>query len=317
VARLIGCIALACCMPWGIDAAAQDYPAKPIRVIVGPGPDIVARLFGQKFTDAWGQQVVVETRPGGGGTIAAELVAKAPPDGYTLLLASAAYTINAVLQPGPVDLTRDFSAVALCASAPFILLVHPSMPVHTVKELIALAKARPGQIYYASSGNGTPPHLAGELFKSMAHVNLVHVPYKNAAPALIDVVGGQVQMMFAITSIALGQVQAGKVRGLAVSSAQRSSLAPELPTLAESGLPGFEVIGWNGLLAPAGTAKRVVAKLNAEVARALKQADVVQRLAGAGYDAASGNTPEQFSDYIKAEIAKWAKLVKETGAKVD
>ena len=304
-------------MPWGIDAAAQDYPAKPIRVIVGPGPDIVARLFGQKFTDAWGQQVVVETRPGGGGTIAAELVAKAPPDGYTLLLASAAYTINAVLQPGSTDLVRDFSAVALCASAPFILVVHPSMPAHTVKELIALAKAKPGQIYYASSGNGTPPHLAGELFKSMAHVNLVHVPYKNAAPALIDVVGGQVQMMFAITSIALGQVQAGKVRGLAVSSARRSSLAPQLPTLAESGLPGFEVIGWNGLLAPAGTAKPVVAKLNAEVARALRQADVVQRLAGAGYDAAAGNTPEQFSDYIRAEIAKWAKLVKETGARVD
>jgi tripartite-type tricarboxylate transporter receptor subunit TctC len=208
---------------------AQDFPVKPMRIIVGPGPDIVARIFGQKFTEAWGQQVVVETRPGGGGTIAGELVAKAQPDGYMLLLASAAYTINAVMQPGTFDLTKDFSAVVFCASAPFVLLVHPSMPVRTVQELVALAKGRPGQIYYASSGNGTPPHLAGELFKSMARINIVHVPYKNAAPALIDVVGGQVQMMFAITSIALPQVQVGKVRGLGVSSAQRTPLAPTLP----------------------------------------------------------------------------------------
>src|SRR5262249_50038705 len=171
--------------------------------------DIVARLFGQKFTEAWSQQVIVETRPGGGGTIAAETVAKAPPDGYTLLLSSASYTINAVLQPGATDIVRDFAAVGLCATAPFILAVHPSLPVHSLREFIALAKARPGQINYASSGNGTPPHLAGELFKSMAGVNLVHVPYKNAAPAMIDVVGGQVQVMFAITSISLPQVQAG------------------------------------------------------------------------------------------------------------
>ena len=298
-------------------AYAQDYPNKPIRIIVGPGPDIVARIFGQKFTEAWGQQAVVDTRPGGGGTIAAELVAKAAPDGYTLLLASAAYTINAVLQPSSFDLIRDFSAVAFCASAPFILVVNPSMPVRSVQEIIALAKSRPGQINYASSGNGTPPHLAGELFKSMAHINIVHVPYKNAAPALVDVVGGQVQMMFAITSISLGQVQAGKVRGLGVTSAQRSPLAPDLPTLAESGLPGYEVIGWNGLLAPAGTSRTVVSKINAEVQRSLKQPDVLQRLKGSAYDPAAANTPEQFAEYIKLEIAKWTKLVKETGMKVD
>ena len=308
---------LALALAFPPSAFAQDYPTKPIRIIVGPGPDIVARIFGQKFTETWGQQVIVETRPGGGGTIAAELVAKAPPDGYLLLLASAAYTINAVMQPGNFDLIRDFSAVAFCASAPFVLLVHPSMPVRTVQELVALAKARPGQIYYASSGNGTPPHLAGEMFRSMARINIVHVPYKNAAPALIDVVGGQVQMMFAITSIALPQVQANKVRGLGVSSAQRTPLAPTMPTLAESGLPGYEVTGWNGLLAPAGTPRAIVTKINAEVNRLLKQPEIVQRLSGSSYDAAASNTPEQYSEYIRLEIAKWAKVVKESGARVD
>jgi tripartite-type tricarboxylate transporter receptor subunit TctC len=298
-------------------AGAQEYPAKPIRIVVGPGPDIVARLFGQKFTEAWGQQVIVETRPGGGGTIAAESVAKAPPDGYTLLLSSASYTINAVLQPGPADIVRDFAAVGLCVTAPFIMMVHPSLPARSVKEFIALAKARPGQINYASSGNGTPPHLAGELFTSMAHVNLVHVPYKNAVPAMIDVVGGQVQVMFAITSISLPQVQAGKVRGLGVSSAQRSGLTPDLPTLAEAGLPGYEVIGWNGLNAPAGTPRAAVAKLNTEVARSLKQPDMLQRVKNAVYDPAPENTAEQFNEFMKREIAKWAKVVKESGAKVD
>jgi tripartite-type tricarboxylate transporter receptor subunit TctC len=245
------------------------------------------------------------------------MVAKATPDGYTMLLASAAYTINAVMQPGSFDLVKDFSPVVFCASAPFVLLVHSSVAARTVQELVALAKSKPGQLLYSSSGNGTPPHLAGELFKSMAGVNIVHVPYKNAAPALIDVVGGQVQMMFAITSIGLPQVQNGKVRGLGVSSAQRTPLAPAMPTIAESGLPGYEVIGWNGLLAPAGTPRAVIAKLNAEASRALKQPDLVQRLSGAFYDVAAANTPEQFSVYIRQEIAKWAKLVKETGAKVD
>jgi tripartite-type tricarboxylate transporter receptor subunit TctC len=311
--------ALALLLPAFAQAAdvTQSFPNKPLRVIVGPGPDIVGRLVGQKFTEAWGQQVIVETRPGGGGAIAGEMVSKATPDGYTMLLASAAYTINAVMQPGSFDLIKDFSPVVFCASAPFVLLVHPSVPAKTVQELVALAKAKPGVLLYSSSGNGTPPHLAGELFKSMAGVNIVHIPYKNAAPALIDVVGGQVQMMFAITSIGLPQVQNGKVRGLGVSSAQRTPLAPTMPTIAESGLPGYEVIGWNGLLAPAGTPRAVVAKLNAEATRALKQADLVQRLSGAFYDVSASNTPEQFATYLRQEIAKWAKLVKETGAKVD
>ena len=318
---VLGVLSAALCSAAAANAAAADeaqaFPNKPLRIIVGPGPDIVGRLVGQKLTETWGQQVIVETRPGGGGAIAGEMVSKATADGYTMLLASAAYTINAVMQPGSFDLVKDFSPVVFCASAPFVLLVHPTVPAKTVQELVALAKAKPGQLIYASSGNGTPPHLAGELFKSMAGVNILHVPYKNAAPALIDVVGGQVQMMFAITSVGLPQVQNGKVRGLGVSSAQRTPLAPTLPTIAESGYPGYEVTGWNGLLAPAGTPRAVVAKLNAEVTRAMKQPDLVQRLSGAFYDVAAPNTPEQYATYIRQEIAKWAKLVKDTGAKVD
>jgi tripartite-type tricarboxylate transporter receptor subunit TctC len=296
---------------------ARGFPSKPMRIIVGPGPDIVGRLVGQKLTEAWGQQVIVETRPGGGGNIAGEMVAKATPDGYTLLLASAAYTINAALQPGSFDLVKDFAPVVFCATAPFVLAVHPSVAARTVQELVALAKAKPGVLIYASSGNGTPPHLAGELFKSIAGVNILHVPYKNAAPALIDTVAGQVQMMFVITSVGLPQVQNGKLRGLGVSSAQRTPLAPSLPTIAESGLPGYEVIGWNGLIAPAGTPAAIVNKINAETSRALKQPDVMQRFSGAFYDMAPANTPEQYATYIRQEIAKWSKLVKETGARVD
>ena len=290
---------------------------RPIRVIVGPGPDIVARIMGQKFTEAWGQQVVIDPRPAAGGAIAADAVAKAAPDGYTLLLSSASYPINAALQIGATDVIKDFSAVALAASAPFILMVHPSLPVKSMRELIALARARPGQINYASSGNGTPPHLAAEMFKSAAGISIVHVPYKGAGQAMIDLVGGQVQVAFMIVSAALPQVQAGKVRALGVTSLQTSPLAPDLPTLNELGLSGFDVKGWNGFVAPAGTPRAVVARINAEAMRALKQPEVVQRLKGAGYDAAAENSPEQFADFIKAELAKWTRVVKESGAKVD
>ncbi len=296
---------------------AQEYPSKPVRVIVGPGPDIVARIMGQKFTEAWGQQIVIDPRPAAGGVIAAEAVAKAAPDGYTLLLSSASYPINAALNQGTTDVIKDFSAVALAASAPFILMVHPSLPVKTMDELIALAKKRPGQINYASSGNGTPPHLAAEMFKSAARINLVHVPYKGAGQAMVDLVGGQVQMAFAIVSAALPQVQAGKVRALGITSAQPSPLAPDLPTLSQLGLAGFDVRGWNGFVAPAGTPRAVVAKINVETMRALKQPEIVQRLKSAGYEAAAENSPEQFADFIKAELAKWTKVVRESGAKAD
>ncbi len=315
--RCLPCVASVIALTTGVGAIAQEYPSKPIRVIVGPGPDIVARIMGQKFTEAWGQQVVIDPRPAAGGVVAADAVAKAPADGYTFLLSSASYPINAALKVGTTDVIKDFTAVALAASAPFILMVHPSLPVKSVQELIALAKARPGQINYASSGNGTPPHLAGEMFKSAAAINIVHVPYKGAGQAMIDLVGGQVQMAFAIVSAAMPQVQAGKVRALGVSSPQPSPLAPDLPTLSQSGLPGFDVKGWNGFVAPAGTPRAVVAKVNAETMRVLKQPEVVQRLKGAGYDAAAENTPEQFADFIKAELTKWTKVVRESGAKVD
>jgi tripartite-type tricarboxylate transporter receptor subunit TctC len=298
--------------------SGQAYPVKPIRIIVGPGPDIVARIFGQKFTEVWGAQTIVEQRPGGGGVIAMEMVAKAPADGYTLLLSSASYTINAVLQPGSIDLVRDFASIALCATSPFILSVHPSVPAKSVKELITLAKSKPGQLVYASSGNGTPPHLAGEMFKTMAKVDILHVPYKFAGPALIDVASGQVQIMWPIMSMSLPQVQAGKLRGLGVSTRVRTRLAPQLPTIAESGLPDYEIIGWNGLIAPAKTPVVVVNKINAEVNRNLRSSEIVQRLAQSSYDPAGDkNSPEQFTEFVRAEIAKFAKLVKETGAKVD
>ncbi len=298
-------------------ALAQAYPARPIRIIVGPGPDILSRIIGQKFTDAWGQQAVIDQRPGAGGTISAEITARATPDGYTLLMMTSAYTINVVLQPSSYDLVKDFAPIAWCATSPYILVVNPSIPARTLQELLALAKARPGQLNYSSSGNGTGPHLAGEMLKSMAGINIVHVPYKSAVPAIVDVISGQVQMNFPIAPIALSHIQTGKVRALAITSSKRSRLVPDIPTIAESGFAGYEAIGWNGLVAPAGTPKAIVRKLNGEVMRALKQPAILQRFVDAGWEPAAENTPEWFADLIKREIAKWAKVVKETGAKID
>lgn len=304
-------------LPLAPAALAQEYPTKPIRIIVGPGPDILSRIFGQRFTDAWGQQAIIDQRPGAGGTISAEMTAKATPDGYTLLMITSAYTINVVLQPSSYDLVKDFAPIALCATSPYILVVNLSVPARSLQELIALARSKPGQINYASSGNGTGPHLAAEMLKSAAGVNIVHVPYKAAGPAMVDVIAGQVQMNFQIAPGALSQVQAGKVRALAVTSAQRSRLAPDLPTIAESGYPGYEAIGWNGLVAPANTPKAIVAKLNGEVLRTLRQPAILQRIAEVGWEPAAENSPAWFADYIKREIEKWAKVVKDTGAKVD
>ena len=298
-------------------ALSQDFPQKPIRIVVGPGPDIVGRMLGQHYTEAWGQPVLIDPRPGGGGVIAAEIVARSPADGYSLLLSSASYTINAVLQSGTTDLLRDFAPVVFAASSPFVLMVHPSLPVRSTADLIALARKRPGQVNYASSGNGTPPHLAGELFKSMAKVEMVHIPYKSAAPAIMDTVGGQVQVVFGIASVAMPQVLSGKLRGLAVSSRERSRLAPDIPTLNESGLPGFEVIGWNGLMAPAATPRAIITRLNGEALVALKHPPFQQRLVAAGYEPAAPNTAEQFGEQVRAEVAKWAKLVKDTGMRMD
>ena len=297
-------------------AFAQSYPAKPIRFIVGPGPDALARVIGQKLTDAWGQPVIIDQRGGGGGTISAEAVARAAPDGYTLLLATGTHTINPSMYKVSYDMVRDFAPVTLLASTPFILAVHPSVPANSVGELIALAKAKPGALNYGSGGSGTPPHLATELFKTMAGVNIVHVPYKTVAAAITDLIAGQLQVMFTVGPAGLPQIRAGRIRGLAVSTAKRSVFAPELPTVAEAGLAGFEVFGWNGLLAPMGTPKPVIAKLHDEIVKALGLREVRERVATFGFEPV-GNTPEEFGDFVKADIAQWARVAKESGARVD
>jgi len=298
------------------NALAQSYPAKPIRFIVGPGPDALARVIGQQITQAWGQPVIIDQRGGGGGTISAEAVARAAPDGYTLLLATGTHTINPSMYKVSYDMVRDFAPVTLLASTPFILAVHPSVPVNSVGELIALAKSKPGTLNYGSGGSGTPPHLATELFKTQAGINIVHVPYKTVAAAITDLIAGQLQVMFTVGPAGLPQIRAGRIRGLAVSTAKRSVFAPELPTVAEAGLAGFDVFGWNGLLAPAGTPKSIIAKLHAEITRALQIPEIRERVAGFGFEPV-GNSPEEFGEFIKADIAQWARVAKESGARVD
>ena len=298
---------------WG--AKAQDYPSRLIKVVVGPGPDIVGRLFGAKITEVLRQQVVIEPRPGAGGTIAAQTVAAAAPDGYTLLLASASYTINSALGQSPLDLGRDFAAVGLVVTAPFALVVHPSVPAKTLAELIAHAKANPGKLTYASSGIGTPPHLAGELFKSTAGLDILHVPYREANSALNAVVAGTADMMFSIASTAQSQIGGGTVRGLAVTSREPSPLVPGVPAIAQSGLPGFEVIGWNGFVAPRGTPPSVIAALSSALQAGLDDGELRKKLTAAGYETASRNTPEQFGGFIRADTAKWVDLVARTNMK--
>ena len=297
-------------------AHAQDYPSKPIRVIVGPGPDVLARIVGQKLTDAWGQQVVVDQRPGAGGIIAAESVAKSAPDGYTLLLSTGTYTtIPSLYAKVPYDFVKDLQPVTLLATLPFLLVAHPSLPAQNVQELVQLARARPGQLNYASSGNGTTAHLAGEMLKSMAKINIVHVPYKGTVPGVIDLVAGQVHVMFAIIQSSLPYVQAGRLRALGVSASKRSSSAPAVPTIAESGVPGYEFISWNGIHAPAATSKAVTAKLNAELLKVIAAPDVKERMSGLGMEVAGG-TPEEFGALVKSDIAKWAKVIRDAGIKM-
>ena len=313
--RFSPCVLLSLVLAIAGGVAAQDYPVKPVRFVVGPGPDALARMVGQKLTDAWGQQVVIDQRPGAGGTIAAEIVARARGDGYTLLLATGSHTINAGLQKQSYDLVRDFRPVTLVASVPFILVVHPSLPVRTVRELIDLALAKPGELNYGSAGNGTPPHLAGEMLKMLAGIRLTHVPYKAAAQAMTDVLSGQPQLMFAVGPVGIPQVKAGRVRGLAVSTVRRSRLMPELPTVAES-LPGFEVVGWNGVLAPAGTPPAVVARLHSGIDSAVKLPDIISRLAAIGFEPVGG-TPEAFCAFVRTDMARWARVIRDAGIKVD
>jgi tripartite-type tricarboxylate transporter receptor subunit TctC len=299
-------------------AQADDFPSRAIRVIVGPGPDIVPRLLGPKMTDQLGQQVIVEPKPGAGGVIAAQTVTAAQPNGYTLLQATASYTINTALQTSPLDLGRDFEPVALATTSPFVLVVSPSVPAKTLAELIAYAKANPGKLNYASSGVGTPPHLAGELFKLRAGVDIVHVPFREANGALSSLMTGDTQMTFALVSIAMAQIKAGTMRGLGVTSLHPTQLAPGLPTIADAAaLPGFEVVGWNGYVAPKGTPVPVIAKLSAAILAGLGDADLRSRLIAAGYEPAAKGTPQQFGGFIAADIAKWRELVDKTNMKAN
>jgi tripartite-type tricarboxylate transporter receptor subunit TctC len=313
---------VALCMAFAsVYAGAQSYPVKPVRIIVpfppGAGADITTRLVAPRLSEALGQQLVVENRAGAAGNIGAEVVARAAPDGYTLLTAPASLAIGQTLyQKLPFDLTRDFQPVAMLASVPFILVVHPSLPAKNVKELVALAKSRPGQINYASTGSGSSPHLTAEMLKMQARIDVVHVPYKGTPLAVTDLLGGQVSFMFANALSVLPQVSAGRLRALAITSAKRSATTPQLPTMIESGLSGFESGTWYALLAPAGTPREVVARLSGEVARLTRNADLREKLAAQGAEALT-MTPEQTAAYIKSEIAKWGKVVRASGATVE
>lgn len=314
----VAALALACaCVLHAGGAASQQFPAKPIRFVIGPAPDVLARMVGQKLADAWGQQVVVDQRPGAGGIIAAETVAKSPPDGHTWLLSTGAYPTLVGLYPKlPFDFVRDFEPVSLLASIPFLLVAHPSLPVKSVSELLKLARARPGQINYASSGAGTTAHLAGEMFKSMAKVNLVHVAYKGVPAGLVGVISGESQLMFAIMQAGVPHVKSGKLRALAVSGAKRSQSAPDVPTIAESGVPGYEFTSWNGVHVPAGTPKALVSRIQSELVKVVAMPDVKERMVGLGMEVA-GSTPEELAALVKSDIAKWSKVIKEAGVRVD
>ena len=300
---------------------AQDYPARPIRLILGFAPggstDLVARVVGQKMAEAWAQQVVVDNRPGANGMIGADLVAKANPDGYSLLLSSIGpMAINASLYKMPYDIVADFAPITYTGNVTNLLVVHPSVAAANVKELIALAKAQPGKLTFGSSGTGGAPHMAVELFKILAKVNVVHVPYKGGGPAMADLVGGQISGSFASMPSSIPFVRAGKLRALAVTAPKRSPAEPQVPTISEAGIPGFAVLDWQGLFTTGKTPPAIVNKLNAEVVRILALPDVVEKLAVAGVEIQT-STPREWGDFVKSEIAKWGKVVKEAGIKVE
>jgi tripartite-type tricarboxylate transporter receptor subunit TctC len=303
-------------------AFAQAYPTRPIRLVVpfsagSGGTDLMARLIEQRLSASLGQQIVIDNRPGAGGIPATDIVAKAAPDGYTLLMTNVSLAANAYLYSKlPFDPVKDLIPVTMINSSPLLLVVHPSVPVTSVKELLAYAKSHPGKLDYGSGGVGSTPHLAGELFKSLSGIDAVHVPYKGGAPALNDLVGGQLSFMIENMAGTMPFVKAGKLRALAITSSQRSPLAPELPTMTEAGVPGYEVIGWNGIVAPKGTPPEIVARLQTEVARILRLPEVRQQMAALGAEPV-GNTPEEFGAFIKAEMVRWGKVIKEKGIRAD
>ena len=317
--RFLGCAAAGVALAAG--AWAQGYPNKPVKMIVpyppGGPTDIVARVVAQKLSEQTGQQFLVDNRGGAGGNIGAEAAAHSPADGYTLFVATTAHAINrSLFKDLNYNLMKDFVPVSQLTAGPLVIVANPALPAKNVKELIALAKAKPGDLAFASSGNGQSTHLAAELFNTMAGVKMTHVPYKGSAPALTDTMGGQVSLFFDTMLSAMPHVRSGKLKALAVTSAARSPAAPEIPTVAESGLPGYEAIAWNGLLAPAGTPKEVVAKLNAELKKTLELPEIKERFAAQGF-AAAWSPPDKFASFLDREVEKWAKVVKVSGATID
>ena len=318
---MIGLLACRVCVLAGALAAAapaatQDYPKKPIELVVpfvaGGTTDNIARLMAQRFSESWGQPVVVNNRPGGGSTIGSHAVAKAAPDGYTLLVNTISFAITAALQKLPYDPINDFAPITELASLPLVLVVHPSLPATNLEEFIALAKSKPGGWDFASSGTGTSPHLAAEMFKSAAGIDLVHVPYKGNADAMNALLGGHVKIYFALVPAALQHVKAGSLRALAVTTETRLPYLPDVPTIAERGFAGYEISSWQGAWAPAGTPKDVVAKINGELVRMLAVPEIRARIKREGADPV-GSTPEAFAQRVSSEIAKWSKVIKQAG----
>jgi tripartite-type tricarboxylate transporter receptor subunit TctC len=319
--NLLRAVLCLCATATSVAAAAADYPARPVRVIVGltagSGVDVMARVVSQKLAEATGQPFIVENRPGAGSNIATRFAVTQAPDGYTLFVATVANAINATLyQKLQFDVLRDFSPVILAGTAPNVLIVNPSVPAETVKELIALAKTQPGKLTMGSSGTGTSPQMTGELFRRRAEIDIVHVPYKGGPEATTALLGGQIDCLFAITSTALPHIEAGRLRALAVTSRERTALLPQVPTVSESGLAGFEAVTWFGFTVPTGTPRDIVDRLNAEIAKVLAMPGVKKQLASQGIDV-GGGTPEQFAVYMRDEFAKWGRLVKESGMTVD
>ena len=312
--------AVACVAASGL-AMAQDYPNKPVKLVVpyppGGPTDIVARVVAQKLQEQMGQPFVIDNKPGAGANTGAEAVARSTPDGYTLLVATTAHAINpSLFSKLSYQLLKDLAPVSQLTSGPLVIVANPALPAQNIQELIALAKGKSGGLNFGSSGNGQSTHLSAELFSAMAGIKMSHVPYKGSAPALTDVMAGQTDLMFDTMLSAMPHVKAGKLKALAITSSKRSPVAPHLPTVAESGLPGYEAIAWNGLLAPAGTPKEVVARLNAELKKVLENPDVRQRFEAQGF-AASWNSPATFGSFLQAEVDKWAKVVQVSGAKID
>ncbi|MBI3042638.1 MAG: tripartite tricarboxylate transporter substrate binding protein [Betaproteobacteria bacterium] len=316
IAVLLACV----CVPLAAQER-QDYPARPVRFVIpvppGGGADLLARIVGQKLSEHWGQTVVIDNRGGASGTIAVNLAANAAPDGHTIVMGLiASITIAPTLTKVPYDPVKDLAPITMLAVAQNILVVHPSLPAASVKELIALMKSRPTQYHYASAGNGTSPHLSAELFKVMTGVSMIHVPYKGAGPALIDLTGGRVQIYFGSLPSTMPSVKSGKLRVLAVSGARRSPVAPELPTVSEAGVPGFESMQWYGVMAPAKTPARILDKLNRDLVQVLDRPDVRQPLLGRGFEVVANGRAE-FGRFVRAEIAKWAKVIKQAGIRAD